>query len=68
MRILGPRRSEVNEEEEASRKVYSPGMGTPLGSNTGVASFGCGVSSTTVAEDDSDIKMVGSVLRSFDGT
>lgn len=61
--MRGPRRSAVNELEEASKKVYSPAGGDMRGivgetSNIG----GCSASSTTVMEDEAGNKGTGSVL------
>lgn len=61
--MRGPRRSAVNELEEASKKVYSPVGGDMRGVIGGGSATGdCSASSTTVMEDDAGNKGAGSVL------
>lgn len=61
--MRGPRRSAVNELDEASRKVYSPAGGDMRGVTGGTSSNGgCSASSTTVMEDDAGNKGGGSIL------
>lgn len=61
--MRGPRRSAVNELDEASKKVYSPVGGDERGMMGETSTIGgCSASSTTVMEDDAGNKGAGSVL------
>lgn len=61
--MRGPRRSEVKELDEASKKVYSPVGGDMRGTTGGTSTTeGCSDSSTTVMEDDAGSRRGGSVL------
>lgn len=64
--MRGPRRSEVNELDDASRNVYSPaeeGRGVIIR----VCMWEGSGSSMAVADDEADSKSVGSILGILDG-
>lgn len=68
--MRGPRRSAVNELDEASKKVYSPvGVGGDMRGVIGRTSTtgGSSASLTTVMEDEAGNKGLGSVLGIFAG-
>jgi hypothetical protein len=66
VRIRGPRRSAVNELDEASKKVYSPEAGEAREMVAGASTMG-GCSSASVTLAGADIKIVGSIFIILDG-
>lgn len=64
--MRGPRRSEVNELEDASRNVYSPTEGA-RGVIVRVCRWEGSGSSMAVADDEADSKSVGSTLSILEG-